>query len=189
MVSLLEGVDLKGRKVCLMFQDEARFGRMVRLRRCWSPAPLRPVVQNGYQRQYTYVYGAVNPQDGVFDWMLAPHMNTDTMDLFLSRVSLAHPDWFILMVVDGASSHVSKALSVPENIRLLPLPPYSPELNPCENVWDLLRERLFPNRVYNCMEEVVLQLKEGIPKFAENSERLKSLTGRTWIIDAIPKAS
>jgi transposase len=172
-----------------MFQDEARFGRMVRLRKCWSPAPMRPVVSNGYQRQYTYVYGAVSPKDGRFEWMLSEKMNTMQMEAFLGQVSERYRDEHIVMVVDGASSHVNKALKKPANISLLQLPPYSPELNPCENVWDELREKLFPKRVYTSMEEVIKQLKEGVPKLAANTARLQSLTGRTWIIDAISIAS
>jgi hypothetical protein len=64
------------RSVRIMFQDEARFGRMVRIRRCWSPAPLRPMVDNGYERQFTYVYGAVSPIEGELDWKISPQMNT-----------------------------------------------------------------------------------------------------------------
>ena len=64
--------------------------------------------------------------------------------LFRSQVSQAHPEELIVMVVDGASSHKAKA---PGNIRLLALPPYAPELNPQEHVWDELRENEFPNRV------------------------------------------
>ena len=168
-----------------MFQDEARFGRMVRLRRCWAPAPLRPVLSNAYQREYTYVYGAVGPKGGLFDWMLSEHMNTVQMGVFLARVGMAHPEHFIVMVVDGASSHVSKDLQVPENMCLLRLPPYSPELNPCENIWDELREKLFPNRVYSSMQEVVSQLEAGLPAFAKNHSKIQSITGRDWIISAI----
>ena len=53
--------DVHGRRVRLMFQDEARFGRMVRIRRCWAPSPKRPTVCNGYEREFVYVYGAVSP--------------------------------------------------------------------------------------------------------------------------------
>ena len=58
MTALLSAEDVKGRRVRLMFQDEARFGRMVRIRRCWAPYPERPVVANGYEREFVYVYGA-----------------------------------------------------------------------------------------------------------------------------------
>src|ERR1035441_5440261 len=65
---------VKGRHVRLMFQDEARFGRMVRIRRCWAPAPQRPVVDNGYEREFQYVYGAVSPLEGELDWRIGPVM-------------------------------------------------------------------------------------------------------------------
>jgi transposase len=91
---------------------------------------LRPTVDNGYERQFTYVYGAVSPAQGELDWKITPNINTENMNDFLVQVSKAHPDEFIVMIVDGASSHRSKEPAVPENIRLHRLPEYSPELNP-----------------------------------------------------------
>jgi hypothetical protein len=62
-----------------MFQDEARFGRMSRARRCWAPAKCRPVMSNGYEREFTYVYGAVSPLEGDFDYRACEKMNTEEM--------------------------------------------------------------------------------------------------------------
>jgi len=171
-----------------MFQDEARFGRMVRIRRCWSPVPSRPTVDNGYERQFTYVYGAVSPMQGELDWMISPKMNTEQMNLFLLQVSAAHPEEFIVMIVDGASSHRSQDLRVPGNIRLHRLPGYSPQLNPQEHVWDELREKEFPNRVFESMAAVVGQLEEGLPRMAANTQGLRSLTAWPWIISLILNA-
>ena len=109
-----------------MFQDEARFGRMVRIRRCWAQKPERPSVCNGYEREFLYVYGAASPIQGQLDWMIAPQMNTDFMSKFLAQVSAKHRRDFIVMVVDGASSHVAKGLIVPKNIRLLGCRPMHP---------------------------------------------------------------
>jgi hypothetical protein len=108
-----------------MFQDEARFGRMVRIRRCWAQAPERPTVCNGYEREFVYVYAAVSPMQGQLDWMVSRQMNTTRMCEFLGQVSAAHADEFIVMGVDGASSHVAKDLVVPQNVQLLKLPPAS----------------------------------------------------------------
>jgi hypothetical protein len=102
------------------------------------------VVANGYEREFVYVYGAVSPVEGELDWMIGRLMNTERMSTFLAQVSAAHEREFMVMVVDGASSHVCKDLQVPENIRLLRLPPYAPELNPQEHVWDEVREKEFP---------------------------------------------
>lgn len=128
LAELLKPEAVQGRQARLMFQDEARFGRMVRLRRCWSPTPQRPVVDNGYEREFRYVYGAVSPGEGELDWMLCAAMNPENMGAFLAQVSAAHPHDFIVMIVDGASSHVAIALAVPENIRLYRLPACAPEL-------------------------------------------------------------
>jgi hypothetical protein len=105
-----------------MFQDEARFGRMVKIRRCWAPTPVRPMVDNGYEREFTYVYGAVSPVEGELDWMICDKMNTERIREFLAQVSVAHPEEFMVMVVDGASSHVAKALVMPEKCFALPAP-------------------------------------------------------------------
>jgi len=109
-------------------------------------------------------------------------MNTLRMGEFLAQVSQAHPGDFIVMVLDGASSHQAKDLPIPENIRLLPLPPYAPELNPQEHVWDELREKEFPNRVFNHLDAVIRQLHQGLPRLAADRERLRGLTAWPWII-------
>lgn len=169
------------RHVRLMFQDEARFGRMVRIRRCWAPRPCRPAVNNGYEREFVYVYGAVSPVEGELDWMICREMNTQRMTEFLAQVSQSHAQDFIVMVVDGASSHVAKDLRVPENVRLVRLPPYAPELNPQEHVWDELREKEFPNRVFASMAGVLQQLQGGLPRLASNHAAIRSLTAWPWI--------
>jgi len=188
LAAVVKQVELRGREVRVMFQDEARFGRMARPRRCWAPLPWRPVMLNGYERQFMYVYGAVSPLQGDLDWMICPEMNTVRMGEFLGQVSRAHPDEFIVMIVDGASSHKAKDLAVPENIRLVALPPYAPELNPQEHVWDELREKEFPNRVFNHMDAVIAQLHSGLPRLAQDHDRVRSLTAWPWIVSLNLKA-
>jgi DDE superfamily endonuclease len=173
---------VRERSIRLMFQDESRFGRMARIRRCWAQAPSRPVVCNGYEREFTYVYGAVSPLQGHLDWSLSEKMNTAQMTAFLSQVSQAHPQEFIVMVVDGASSHKAKELVVPENVRLIPLPGYSPELNPQEHIWDDLREKAFPNLVLDRMAAVVERLTNGMGALCADTERVRSITAWPWIV-------
>jgi hypothetical protein len=182
LAAVVKQAELRGREVRVMFQDESRFGRMARPRRCWAPLPWRPVMLNGYERQFMYVYGAVSPLQGELDWMICGEMNTVRMGEFLGQVSRAHPDEFIVMIVDGASSHKAKDLAVPENIRLVALPPYAPELNPQEHVWDELREKEFPNRVFNHMDAVITQLHTGLPRLAQDHDRVRSLTAWPWIV-------
>ena len=171
-----------------MFQDEARFGRMAKARRCWAPKPCRPVMRNGYEREFVYVYGAVSPREGGFDWKICPQMNSERMSEFLAQISRRYPRDFIVMIVDGASSHRGKDLVIPENIRLLPLPAYSPELNPQEHLWDEIREKEFPNRVFDSLDGVKKQLGSGLVNLAKDRQRVRSITAWPWINTLILKA-
>jgi hypothetical protein len=121
--------------------------------------------------------------------MICEKMNTERMNEFLAQVSTAHPRTFIIMILDGASSHRSKDLVIPRNIRLLRLPAYAPELNPQEHIWDELREKEFPNRVFDGMSGVVHQLKKGLPRLAADTKRLQSIAGWPWIISRSLKAN
>ncbi len=168
-----------------MFQDEARFGRISDPRKCWAPAPLRPIVKLALVREYAYAYAAVSPTDGEIDWMLAAKMDTVTMGSFLGSVSKRHPDEFIIMVVDGAPSHRAGQLIVPENIALVRLPPYSPELNPVEHLWDELREKDFANRVFDTLGAAIAQAARGLKRMEENPDVLQSIVGWDWILRSI----
>ncbi len=89
---------------------------------CWAPAPHRPVVNLALVREFRYEYAAVSPWDGCLDYMTADKMNTDSMTRFLDQVSTAHREEFIVMVVDGASSHKSKDLKIPDNVSFRQVP-------------------------------------------------------------------
>ena len=172
-----------------MFQDEARFGRMAKPRRCWAPKPCRPVMLNGYEREFVYAYGAVSPREGDFDWKVCPQLNPQRMSEFLEQVSQRYPRDFIVMIVAGASSHRGKDLVVPENIRLLALSAYSPELNPQEHLWDEIREKEFPNRVFDALEGVKQQLRSGLIRLARDRIRVRSITAWPWIVTLNLKAN
>ncbi len=166
----------------VMFQDEARFGRLSDPRRCWAPAPLRPIVPVALVREYAYAYAAVSPQDGALDWMLTLKMDTLNMNAFLNHASRRHVNDYIVMVLDGASSHRSHDLRVPENMVLVRLPPYSPELNPAERLWEEIREKEFANRVFDSLGAAVAQAARGLKRLELMPEGLQSLTGWPWIL-------
>ena len=92
-------------------------------------------------QEYTYAYAAVSPVDGVLDTLILPSVNGSCMEIFLREVSGRHPHENILMVLDGAGWHKNQTVPLPSNLRLLFLPPYSPELNPVEHLWDDLHQR------------------------------------------------
>src|SRR5271157_558471 len=110
-----------------MFQDEARFGRINIPRSCWAPIGARPIVGSQVIREYTYAYSAVSPVDGVMDSLILPSVNTGVFALFLEEVSQRHSEEFVIMFVDGAGWHTTKELTLPKNMSVAFLPPYSPE--------------------------------------------------------------
>lgn len=165
----------------LLFQDEARFGRMSDPRSCWAPAPIRPMVCLALIREFKYEYAAVSPWDGALDFMTSEKMNTENMSCFLEQVSKNHQGEFIVMVLDGASSHKSKELKVPDTMELILLPPYSPELNPAEQIWNALRKNYFANKVFDSLDAAIHQAEDGLLKMASNRKTMCSLTNWHWI--------
>lgn len=168
------------RTVRLMFEDEAGFGRINKPKACWCPKGLRPSVPCHHIREYRYAFGAVEPLTGKSFFLTMPFCNTNCTNVFLDQLSKQYPDDIILLVCDGAAWHRSKTLVIPENILLLSIPPYTPEMNPIEQIWKQIRSMGFKNEVFNTLADVVDRLCETICKLTE--EMVQSITGRDWII-------
>jgi transposase len=169
----------------LMFMDEARFGRISDTRRCWCPKPIRPVCYAMVSQEYTYAYAAASVSDGTMDSLILPHVNGDCMQIFLDEVSARHPNDRIVMVLDGAGWHKNESLMIPDNLRLLSLPPYSPELNPVEHIWDDLREKEFHNRVFDSIDSLEDHLEKTLHDMEHDHERIHSIVAWPWIINAL----
>ena len=103
-------------------------------------------------------------------------MNTESINRFLDQVRNGHPDDFLIMTLDGTSSHKAKCLNIPEKMRLIHLPHYSPELNPAERLWNILRRDYFANRVFDSLKSPIEQAETGLAKIAVNQSAIRSLT-------------
>lgn len=168
-----------------MFQDEARFGRISEGAACWALSGTRPVVGSQIIRQYTYAYAALSPIDGLMDSFILPDMYTDTLSIFLAEVSKRHRKEFIVMVLDGAPCHRSGTLVVPKNLRLVEQPPYSPELNPVEHLWEEMREKWFANKTFSAMSAVTKTLVISLRSLEQSPRIIQSLSGFPWIINSL----
>ena len=113
----------------------------------------------------------------------------DMMNLFLTEVALRHPVEFLFMIMDGAGWHTARDLQIPENMHVLFLPPYSPELNPVEHLWDDLREKDFWNRIFATIEALEIHLMHSLARMETDHERVQHITGWEWIVDAILNAN
>ena|SRR3990172_6140127 len=130
-----------------------------------------------------YAYAAVSPHEGVLDSLVLPEVNAEAMSIYLEEVSTRHPQEFILMLLDKAGWHIAKALKVPENIKLLHLPPYSPQLDPMENIWEEIREKWFPNKVFSSLDAVIDTLVEALITLENDPKRIHKIAGFDWIIN------
>lgn len=166
--------------VRVLFQDEARFGRLSDERRCWAPLPVRPIVGRQIVRQFVYGLAAVSPLDGQLS-SLVPWVDTEAMSLFLAHTAACFPNQYCLMLLDGAGWHRALALRVPPHMQLVSLPPYSPELNPVEHLWDHLRENYLGNRVFGCLEEVIRQVCRGLKNLHQQPALVQSMTCFDWL--------
>ena len=108
--------------------------------------------------------------------MLSPNINTDITNVFFEQFSKeADPNVHVVMVWDRAGFHTSKDLKVPDNVTIVPLPPYSPELNPVENLWHYLRSHYWANRSYADYDDLRYAAIDAWQNVALDPEIIKSV--------------
>lgn len=157
--------------------DEARFGRISELRQCWAPEGERPTVPKQVVRESIYAYGAIGIKDGALVHQIRPKVNTEGMNDFVGLIAQRFAKDRVLLVMDGAGWHKSNDLRFPDHVRRILLPPYSPELNPAERLWEELREKWFANRLFNTLHAVEIQLNTGLELLADSPDILRSIAG------------
>jgi hypothetical protein len=172
----------RGKRIELWWQDEARVGQQGSLTYIWADRGSRPPALRDQRRDWAYIFGAVCPARETGIGLVLPEANAEAMNLHLAAVSQAvAPDAFAVMLLDGAGWHQTGGrLVVPENIGLLHLPPYSPELNPVENVWQYLRQNFLSNRVFEHYDAIVDACCAAWNALMALPARLHSITEREW---------
>jgi len=129
-----------------------------------------------------YIFAAVEPGTDNGFALVMPHANTEAMQQFLDRFTATiADDEHVVMVLDQAGWHDSRALSVPANVTLMALPPYSPELNPVERVWLYLKERFLSHRLHDDYEAIVNAACKAWRRLTAQAGRIKSLRTYPWI--------
>lgn len=137
-------------------------------------------MQQGYQ--WAYIFTAIRPATGEDFTLVLPTVSTRVMELFLAQFAATlNRDVHAVLVLDGAGWHNPKALKVPDNITLVLLPPYSPELNPVERVWLYLRERFLSLRVLDDTEAIIEACCTAWNALTAEPGRLRSLCYHSWI--------
>ncbi len=164
--------------------DEARFGLINWHRRRYCPRGFRPpyIVRRAYE--WTYLYAAVEPTTGESLCLYLPGMDSGCLQIFLNRLSEAYPNDHLIVVLDGAPSHRSGEIVRPENVSLLELPAYSPELDPVERWFQEFRREL-SNRRFESVELLQEALSQTLSPYWEDAARLQRLTGFSWWVEAV----
>lgn len=172
----------RGEALELRWQDEARIGQQGTLTRVRAERGSRPAAPRDQRYSWAYLFGAICPARGIGAALVLPLANADMMNPHLAEISAnvasgAHA----LLTIDGAGWHQTGGrLRVPENITLLHLPPYSPELNPVENVRAYLRGNKLSNRVFGTHEAIVDACAEAWTWLAAQPERIAAIGAREW---------
>lgn len=165
----------------LYVQDESRFGLFTRNGKSLTAIGVKPICKYQNIFKSTYIFGAFSPYNGDSLVMELPNCNGDNFQIFLNELSKKKPKEFKVVILDNGAFHKGKALIIPENIALLFLPPYSPELNPAELVW-LNMKRKTTNITYKTMEELKEKIDE-IVKNLINEDFVMSLCGFSYFFD------
>jgi transposase len=168
--------------VQIWFQDEARFGQRNTTTRIWAEKGTRPRVVQQQQFEYAYLFGAVCVTTGEAEAIVVPLSNMEAMKEQLRLISQAtEVGKHAVVIMDQASWHQSYLADEFDNLTVIHIPPYSPELNPIEQVWSWLRQNEVANRCFENYNDIVDTLCGAWNRFCEDKSRVISLCFRDWL--------
>ena len=174
-----------GSRVRVWVMDEARFGLHTETRRVWITKGVRPIVRRQTRYEWDYLYGALEVVEGKAEFLHLPTVNLDCNQLFLEHLRSSDREAEHVVIADQAGFHLRPGdPRLPEGIHIISLPPYSPELNPCEQLWDVIKDTEgFANTLFESIDKLRTALLPGLRRFWEDSALVLSLVGRPWMHD------
>lgn len=175
-------IDTSFRFVNLFFQDESRFGLFTRNGSALTARGVKPICPFHQIFKTLYLYGAFSPINGEKFLLEMPHCDAINFQIFLNEFSAQNSDEFKIMVLDNGAFHKAKSLVIPKNIALIFLPPYSPDLNPAENIWGILK-RKFTNRLFKTLDEVSAFITDKIQILT--NDRIKKTCGFEYVFSKL----
>ena len=158
-------------------------GQRGTITRVWARRGTRFRIKRQQQFIWSYLFGAVCPQKDKAVGLILPRVNTQMMQLHLEEIGfLAEPGKHALLLVDRAGWHTTQKLRLPGNLSLMPLPPRAPELNPVEQLWQVLRHRELANRVFDGYDAILDACQNAWNHFVTQQNAVKKLCSRNWAI-------
>lgn len=161
--------------------DEARFGLHTDLRRVWITRGKRPVVARQQKYDWDYLYGALEVTGGEAHFCHIPSVSLEWDAGYLQDLAASDAQAVHVVIRDQAGFHLrDRDPRLPASVRIVDLPPYSPELNPCEQLWDILKEQT-ANQVFATIEELRAATQPALQRWWDNSQAVLQLIGRPWL--------
>jgi transposase len=180
-----------GSRVKVWIMDEARFGLHTELRRVWTVRGRRPVVGRQIKYQWDYLYGALSLSGGETHFAHVPGVGLDWDGSYLRDLVATAPEVTHVLVRDQAGFHLRDGdPRLPAQVRIIDLPPYCPELNPCEQLWDILKDDL-ANQIFPNIQKLRAGMKATLRRYWESTSTVLRLIGRPWFtvqLNASPKS-
>ncbi|NBV35212.1 MAG: IS630 family transposase [Proteobacteria bacterium] len=172
-----------GTRVKVWVMDEARFGLHTEVRRVWITKGVRPEVKRQTRYTWDYLYGALEVVEGRAVFAHLPTVNLECNDLFLREIIKMDPEAHHVVIADQAGFHLRPGDNrVPEGVHLISLPPYSPELNPCEQIWDVIKDSEgVANGLFSTVGKLRKAMEPALRRFWEDAAAVLSLVGRPWL--------
>lgn len=172
-----------GRPVRLWVADEHRYGLIPVVRKCWTLRGLRPTAPYQTKYEWGYLYTALEVDNAnACEFLCMPEVNLVMSRLFLQRLVDRDPHAEHVVIWDQAGFHPRPGDPlVPAHVHLVPLPPYSPELNPVEAIGDVIKDRL-GNTLWSTLEAIEEALGEELRPIYESAERVRRLVSHPWLI-------
>jgi len=166
----------------LWFQDEMRVGQKGTLTRVWAAHGQRATAPRDLRFGYAYLFGAVCPERDTGAAIVMPMINVAAMNEHLAEIGrCVRPGAHAVLVLDGAGWHPRAGLAVPDNLSLLFLPPYSPELNPAEELWHELRRHFLANRLIDTVDQLIDACCDAWSAVLRRPGFIRSVTGFSWL--------
>lgn len=170
-----------GTPIEVWFQDEARVGQKNKLTRRWARRGTRPSAPKDQRTKSAYIFGAICPQKGSAAGLVMPYCDSHAMNEHLKEISAqVELGCHAVLLLDQAGWHTSKALQIPSNMTILPLPPKAPELNPVENLWQFMRDNYLSNRIFHNYEDIVDHCCAAWNTIADQPWRIMTIGLRSW---------
>jgi len=167
--------------VNLYFQDESRFGLKTHVGKCLTARGVKPIVKYQHAFKNTYLYGSFSPINGDSFVYEIEGTTSEIFYLYLKEFSKYKPKEIKVIIIDNAGFHSMKKFNLPDNIILIRIPPYSPELNPSEKIWHYIKQH-YKNTVFETLDNVKIWLHNFILENL-NSSIIKSITNHDLFVN------